>query len=143
MIRAKAGVGHLQDQLDVIRSQFHFDKHLVSDTNLADVLWSIGNVLVEIRARIRDLELTRLRLQENDLFTKSSNIDLPEIDRANNQRVILPSFGDSLYLNDNGADRALMDIDDDEISRGQVKRASSQMIQTQERKKIKEREKAS
>jgi hypothetical protein len=135
-------VGHLQDQLDGIRSQFHFDKHLVSDTNLADVLWSIGNVLVEVRARIRDYELTRLSFHDNGTLTKVSTTDITETTRMNNQRVILPSFGDRLYLNDCGSDAGMAEMDDDEISRGQVKRASSQIIQAQERKKVKDREKA-
>lgn len=142
LIRAKAGVGHLQDQLDVIRPQLHFDKHPVSDINAADVLWSIGNVLVEVRARSRDYELTYMSSHDSDGLTKISTKNSIESKRVNNQRVILPSFGDNLYLNDCDSDGAMVDFDDDDISRGQVKRASSQIIQAQERKKIKDREKA-
>jgi hypothetical protein len=142
LIRAKAGVGHLQDQLDFIRPEFHVEKQPVLDANLADVLWSVGNILVEVRARIGDHKLHRLSAENMDHHQIKGSREKPEKIRKNNQRVVLPSYGDHLYLNDMGSDRGMCELEDDDISRGQVKRASSQIIQAQERKKVKDREKA-
>ena len=114
-------------------------------------LRACGDVLREATRRIdisrahRDInaleyshELQPIPIEKIDAFDCFSEDELKE-NRPYNQRINLPSINDDIFeYNDNYSD-GLGDIDEDELSRERVKKASCQIVQAQERKKLKSR----
>uniref|UniRef100_A0A7S4K5X8 ODAD1 central coiled coil region domain-containing protein n=1 Tax=Odontella aurita TaxID=265563 RepID=A0A7S4K5X8_9STRA len=144
LINLKAGVKHLQDKVDNVSAELRTDtKVYLTDKTLADILWSAGDILVELVARIREQEITEgvdlsSKLLANDDVDGIYEENMQE-QRPYNQRVILPSMDDDAFDNDSNYDDGYGDVDEEEISRDKVKKASSQIIQAQERKKARGR----
>ena len=121
------------------KENFEFD-----DSNPAASLWSIGNVLVELIARIREQEMNDLhdlkyQNDDNDGFVSSSNIDLAENIqhvRPFNQRILLPSAKEDIYDDDRNSPEIYSDLDEEELSRDRVKKASNQILRAATRSKV-------
>ncbi len=118
------------------------DKIEFDDSNPASSLWTIGNVLIELMARIREREMNDLhdfesdRNHNNNYEDKLYSIDYTEDlshARPFNQRVLLPSAKDDIYEIDINSCEVYADLDDEEVSRDLVKKASSQILRAANR----------
>ena len=144
MISAKSGIKHLHDRIEKIGSEFTKEKIDFDESNPAASLWSIGNVLVEFIARIREREMNELHDLEyqnydDDGFASSrSYFDLVgniEHVRPFNQRVLLPSAKEEIDDSDRNIPEIYNDLDEEELSRDRVKKASSQILRAATRTK--------
>lgn len=214
LFSVKAGIKHLQDKLEPARRELNAGSRLAlpdvmssstttsssstpssssPNSALPDVIWSIGDVLVEIMARIREREITG----GLDMGSRSTTIGshhprsslgssgggdecgdgegghqsttsfasigsarsacrstadedetgTPEDDdgRPYNQRIVLPSAKDDLYETNNttGLDDGYGDLEEEELSRERVKKASTSIVLAVERQKARERRRRS
>ena len=148
---------HIQDKVELVRVELNSDPVPLTDATLSDALWSAGDILVELLARIRERELSDLHHQHNDKNTRSEDqimttddggtdylnpideADFINENRPYNQRVVLPSAKDADAFETNSYnDDVFDDLDGEELSRDIVKKASTQIIKAQERKKARE-----
>ena len=109
LMSAKSGVKHLQQKIIAIGQDTDVQKGEFLDSNLASILWSTGNVMVEIMARIRDDEMVALHdidgsnlplLGTNEMNTSLEYETKLQGLRPFNQRISLPSARDNLFEND-------------------------------------------
>lgn len=166
LFNMKAGVKHLQDKLEPVRRDLNAGKVGLSDSSLPDALWGVGDILVEILARIREREITgevdgTLHVAAataggaNDADVLSTdyingNDERDEAEDGNkeetllhenrpyNQRIVLPSAKDDLYETSESFDDGYGDLDE-EPSRERVKKTSMSIVLAQQRKKARER----
>ena len=216
LFSVKAGIKHLQDKLEPARRELNAGSRLAlpdvisssittssssssstpsssPNSALPDVIWSIGDILVEIMARIREREITggldvgsrsttiypchpRSSLgssgggiecadgegghQSTTSFASIGSAACrstctadeneagdPEDDddRPYNQRIVLPSTKDDLYETNNttGLDDGYGDLEEEELSRERVKKASTSIVLAVERQKARERRRRS
>ena len=145
---AKSGVKHLQNKIEAIGKELHVEQVPFKESNLGGALWSSGNILVEVVARVRehnmnDIELTVEEDKENR--STATPLDFNEKDvqdmRRFNQRIVLPSAKDDFYTTRSSGDSDFGDGDEEEISRDRVKKASSQILRVQEKKIAREKQK--
>ena len=144
----------MQDKVETMRKKLKGESITLTDRSIGDVLWAAGDVLVEVVARIREQEISegidvakldgRPSMGLLPPFPQEYDLDCVEEEelqesRPYNQRVILPSVDDDLFDNESNYDDGYGDVDEDELSRDRVKKASSQIIQAQERKRIRAR----
>ena len=183
----KAGIKHLQDKLEPARrelnagsrpalpdaiSSSYYSSSSSSSSNsaLPDVIWSIGDILVEIMARIREREITggidtcssaigsgsrpglvgggdedgghhQSTTSFASIGTTSAGAEeeTREEDRPFNQRIVLPSAKDDLYETNTSLDDGYGDLEEEELSRERVKKASTSIVLAVERQKVRER----
>ena len=142
MISAKSGIKHLHDRLEKISCDLTTEQINFDDLNPASSLWSIGNVLVELIARTREQEMNELHDEDfddyDDEMFASSDMDLVENlnhVRPFNQRIMLPSAKDDIYDVDRDSPEVYNDLDEEELSRDKVKKASSQIFRAATRTK--------
>ena len=215
LFSVKAGIKHLQDKLEPARRELNTGSRLAlpdvisssittsssssssstpsssPNSALPDVIWSIGDILVEIMARIREREITGgldvgsrstticSRHPRSSLGSSGGGIECvdgegghqsttsfasigsaacrstadedeagdPEDDddRPYNQRIVLPSAKDDLYETNNtaGLDDGYGDLEEEELSRERVKKASTSIVLAVERQKARERRRRS
>jgi len=150
IIAIKAGVGHLQDKLEPLREELGGRRLDLNDETVAEVLHECELCLANLQRRIRAAEDDRRRARmTTGLITDNgqasgggANTLADEINlnssRPFNQRIDL-SFDDA----DDGGDHAddMGDMDDEELTRDKVKRASSQILLAIDRKKRKPKKK--
>jgi hypothetical protein len=141
LMSAKSGVKHLQQKIIAIGQDTDVQKGEFLDSNLASILWSTGNVMVEIMARIRDDEMVALHdidgsnlplLGTNEMNTSLEYETKLQGLRPFNQRISLPSARDNLFENDSSSE-VFNDVDEEELSRDRVKKASTQLIRAQKK----------
>lgn len=146
LMKAKTGAKHLQEKVASIANDLNIDMRNFDGANPAAALWSTGNVLVELMARIREEEMKFLHdidsatgpPPETDQTNNSLDYEIAlEETRPYNKRVSLPSAKDDPFeQNDSGSEvfnEALHD--EEELSRDRVKKASCQIIRAQRRKR--------
>ena len=144
----------MQDKVETMRKKLKGESITLTDRSIGDVLWAAGDVLVEVVARIREQEISeeidvtkldgRPSMELLPPFPQEYALDCVEEEelqgsRPYNQRVIFPSVDDDFFDNESNYDDGYGDVDEDELSRDRVKKASSQIIQAQERKRIRAR----
>lgn len=165
LLNLKAGVKHLQDKLEPVRRDLNAEKVALSESSLPDVLWGVGDILVEILARIREREITgeingtstatsasvrksRRNIDKDDEDKIINNDEVEgedddildeQVNRPYNQRIVLPSAMDDLYGNNDSFDDCYGDPDEEELSRERVKKASTSIVLAQQRKMARER----
>ena len=144
LVAAKAGVKHLQDKLDCLRSDVQgpseSENHLdVTDDTLVRAMTDNETIAAQLLARLEagnDLGLNNDQShvltggdqqQEASLYTRPYNqrIELPAIDDLNDDGVLGPK--EDLFSGDL----------DEELTREKVKRASSQILLAQDKLKRK------
>ena len=140
LMSAKSGVKHLQQKIIAIGQDLDAPHGDPLDSNLSSILWSAGNIMVEIMARIRDDAMAALHDidSSNHAILDDSVVDT-SIEYENklqglrpfNQRVLLPSARDNLF--DDSASEAFNEVDEEELSRDRVKKASTQIIRAQKK----------
>lgn len=145
LISAKSGIKHLHDKLEKIGSEYTTEEIEFDESNPAASLWSIGNVLVELVARTREREMNELHdldFQNDDYVDNESSLDIVESlqhVRPFNQRVLLPSAKEEIYDNDRNSPEIFNDLDEEELSRDKVKKASNQILRDATRSKVKKK----
>jgi hypothetical protein len=149
----KAGMEHIREK---IPDEFEKDHTILTEQLLPHVIRSTGNLLVDIHTKARENELNMdLDIQdsrETELNKSVSRIGTLHVRRpvtagvteqrsSFNQRRILPSPKDiSVYDQESDDETRFGEIDaEEEISREGVKRASSNIIAVEERRKLRSR----
>lgn len=143
----KAGVGHLQDKLEAVRDEMGGKKLDVGDETVAEVLRECELCLINIIRRIRANDDDRKRAELTGAAPKMSESMSPGghpqyaneeenvvAIRPFNQRINL-SLDDEeggFYMDDNGPD-----LDDEELTRDKVKRASTNILNSVDKRKRK------
>lgn len=148
IIAIKAGVGHLQEKLESMREELGGRRLELSDETVVDVLRESELCLNNLQRRIRAAEDDRKRMRLNGVsgLDQGSTTSLASSNVADelnvsavrpfNQRIDL-QFDDADPALDLGDDIGAIDLDDDELTRDKVKRASSQILLAIDRKKRK------
>jgi len=142
LINAKSGIKHIHDRLEKISTEFTTERIEFDEKNPTASLWSIGNVLVELIARTREHEMNELHNLEfdenDDIMLRTSSLDftrsMQQI-KPFNQRVLLPSAKDDVYAHDPSSPEVYNDLDEEELSRDKVKKASNQILRAATRTK--------
>ena len=62
-ISAKAGVKHLQNKIEAIGKELNVEQVPFKESNLGGALWSSGNILVEVVARVRERKMHDFKLE--------------------------------------------------------------------------------
>lgn len=149
----KAGMDHIREK---IPDEFEKDPTILTEHMLPHVIRSTGNLLVDIHTKARENELNMdLDIQdsrETELKKSASRIGtlharrpltagVTEQRSLFNQRIVLPSPKDiSVYDQDSDDETRFGENDaEEEISREGVKRASSNTIAIEERRKLRSR----
>jgi len=155
VVSIKAGVEHLRDKFTSLPDEFEVEHGVVIEGTLPDVIRSSGDILVDVHTKTKDSELEMHLMIQDSKFTelkraasRGDNLQsrrpmshgAPE-GRPFNQRIPLPSAKEiSAFDHDSDAETGLGDIDaEEEISRDGVKKASSNIIATEERRKLRSR----
>ena len=143
IITVKSGIKNLQDRLESIGQELDLENITFDESDPLSSLWSVGTILVELMARIRERDMGELieDTSGGDEIDYLKGEENPKKDqRLFNQRVSLPSARDgNLFDQFNEDDVSFGDIEDEELSRDRVKKASSQIIKAQKRKKAREK----
>ena len=137
---AKAGVKHLQQRIIDIGKDIDIRNEEHVDSNLSSILWQAGNVMVEIMARISDHEMVALHdidasetpISYPNAYTSAEYENKLQVLRPFNQRILLPSARDNLFDNHSSSE-TFNDVDEEELSRDRVKKASTQLIRAQKK----------
>lgn len=158
IISMKAGVGHMQDKLESFREEINGKFFTISDETVTDVLRECENCFNQLNKRIKAAEDESKRSMITDakvLGMGSSGEDRPgtaaslanDIEetagkmntlRPYNQRIELNGDRDESFLQLLGTyddDNSIDALDDEELTRDKVKRASSQILQAMDKKK--------
>ncbi|KAL7538971.1 hypothetical protein ACHAXR_008922 [Thalassiosira sp. AJA248-18] len=152
MVSIKAGVEHLRDKFTSLpTNEFELEGDVREDT-LPDVIRSSGDLLVDVHTKTKDSELQmHLTIQDSKLTELKRSASRVQNRRPMshgategipfNQRISLPSAKEiSAFDHDSDAETGFGDIDaEEEISRDGVKKASSNIIATEERRKLRSR----
>lgn len=148
LIAVKAGVKHLQDKLEGVREEVGGKQLQLTDETTVRVMSENEKMMIELLARIRiaadDDSLARDGIMEFESKDSSAK-DGDEMEllrtRPYNQRIDLPlldeDWDDEGALKDN--DDLLNGELDDELTRDKVKKASSQILLAQDKRKIKKK----
>lgn len=143
----KAGVGHLQDKLEAVRDEVGGKRYELGDETVAEVLRECEVCLNNVIRRIRAGDDDRKRAELTGAFSKSSPGAMGDsmgspgafgkgeegniIARPFNQRIQLSIAEEEDYAHD---DAGVPDMDDEELTRDKVKRASTQILQAVDRR---------
>lgn len=150
LINVSAGIRHLQNKTEGINNELGKTKVAFTERSVVNVLNSSGDALVEVLSKINRSQYKKETfLQKNscsnfimfDALEMLNEEDMQE-NRPFNQRVLLPSVKADLMDGSGHFEDGFDDIDEEEISRDKVKKNSSQILQTQERRKRREKRQA-
>lgn len=156
LIAMKAGVGHLQEKVESVREEVGGRKVDLADETVAEVLRECEVCLVQVMKRHKAAldEQRRMRMFSEGVDSSAevnpaeeSEVDL-NASRPFNQRIELSLLedenegGSSTYGEENSL-MLMQDMDDDELTRDKVKRASHQILLAVDRKKRKPKKSSS
>lgn len=146
IIAMKAGIGHLQDKLESVREELNAKHVELSDDTVVDVLRESEVCLTNVYRRIKAAEDSKKRDRMTNAGYKEGSIegdsvsqrslDAEELtsNRPYNQRIDLNNNDDDDDFNFHDDDNGL---EDDELTRDKVKRASTQILLSVDRKRRK------
>jgi hypothetical protein len=151
LIAMKAGVGHLQEKVETVREEVGGRKFELTDETVVEMLREcelcLANVIKRIKAAVD--EQKRRKTFSQDMGSKSSKRndsdeeeeEATELDlntnRPFNQRIELSLFDEDGDNSLASQDVAPTELEDDELTRDKVKRASHQILLAVDRKKRK------
>lgn len=155
IISMKAGVGHMQDKLESFREEINGRHFTISDETVTDVLRECENCFSQLNKRIKaaEDEAKRAHITDAKIMSSGGADSRPGTSLANdieetagkmntlrpfNQRIELNGDRDESLLQMLGAyddDNSIDALDDEELTRDKVKRASSQILQAMDKKK--------
>merc|ERR1711988_809757 len=153
LISMKAGVKHLKDKIAPVREELGMKSIELTDTTVVSVLVETEKSFEKILARMKAAKAEEMALatgaleDEETLLKIGASVQLEEVDdavlqsRPHNQRIELPSIeGDWEADPQLRQDDTMPDVDEEELTRDKVKKASQQYM-TQEQKKKKKTKK--
>jgi hypothetical protein len=160
LISVKAGIKHLQDKIENAREDAGGLRTELQDESVVTVLRESEDTLLTLfnRVKANQAEEGAIFGQPEQEQTERSNryrrtesihgseaideLDEEELreNRPYNQRIDLPLPGDGEYEHEH--EENLGDLDEEELTRDKVKKASSQILVAQDRKQKKLRKKA-
>lgn len=156
IISMKAGVGHMQDKLESFREEISGKYFTISDETVTDVLRECENCFSQLNKRIKaaEDEAKRAHITDAKIMVSAGNDSRPDTAslandieetagkmntlRPYNQRIELNGERDESLLQMLGTyddDNSIDALDDEELTRDKVKRASSQILQAMDKKK--------
>lgn len=147
IISMKAGVGHLQDKLESVREELGGKKHDLGDDTVVEVLREAELCITNIIRRIKAGEDTKKREKMTSASYEVNGNDLTALEQLSLEESLSMSrpFNQRIDLSFDGMDKELdlgfehdevgHGMEDDELTRDKVKRASSQILQAVDRKK--------
>lgn len=150
LISMKAGVGHMQDKLEPVREELGGRQLDLSDETVVDVLKECELIISNLQRRIKAVEDERKRLRmtgglSTDSVTSLSSSIADELNlsssRPFNQRIDLSLDDDYEFGAVDVGDSDAPDLDDEELTRDKVKRASNSILLAVDRKKRKPKKK--
>ena len=156
LISIKAGIKHLQDKLDPVREDLDGGRRLeLTDETVVTVLVETEKSMLRLLNRMKASEAEEMAysgIQEEDdakLIALSKTMTIDDVDdavlfsRPNNQRVELPNMEDEWEADGPiKSDDVIPDVDEEELTRDKVKKASNQLMNQQEKKKKKPKRRA-
>jgi hypothetical protein len=156
LISIKAGIKHLQDKLDPVREDLDGGRRLeLTDETVVTVLVETEKSMLRLLNRMKASEAEEMAysgIQEEDdakLIALSKTMTIDNVDdavllsRPNNQRVELPNMEDEWEADGPiKSDDVIPDVDEEELTRDKVKKASNQLMNQQEKKKKKPKRRA-
>jgi len=162
LISVKAGIKHLQDKVSVVRDETGGRHVELTDETVVSVLVETEKTIITLIARMKaaraeDLifraqhgngeaegEEGKVTADEDEMLIKiGGTVQLEEIDdtvlqaRPHNQRIELPSMDEDGNEPHIRSDDVLAEVDEEELTRDKVKKASTQLMSQQEKKKKK------
>ena len=153
LISVKAGVKHIQDKLEGLREEVNGQRIELTDETVVNVLYENEKVLLELLARIKaskDEDAIVAGVAKKAGFdddeaaadapaaaAAGSLVDDEEIMQARpfNQRIDLPLSDEEWEGDGPMKDDGLPDVDEEELTRDKVKKASTQIMLAQDKKK--------
>lgn len=142
LISVKAGIEHLQDKLESIREEVDGQQIQMTDETMIDVLVECEKMIVTVLQRAKAMEYEqKLMFKGEAMEIRPDSVGITNEQRVFNQRIELPNSddwdGDAAFNNDEG----IADVDEEELTREKVKRASNQIMAQIEGKKKKKKKK--
>merc|ERR1719473_83306 len=151
LISVKAGVNHIQDKLEGLREEVNGQRIELTDETVVNVLYENEKVLLELLARIKASKdedaivagvAKSAGLDDDEAAADApaaagSLVDDDEIMQARpfNQRIDLPLSDEEWEGDGPLKDDGLPDVDEEELTRDKVKKASTQIMLAQDKKK--------
>ena len=151
LISVKAGVKHIQDKLEGLREEVNGQRIELTDETVVNVLYENEKVLLELLARIKASKdedaivagvAKKAGLDDDEAAADApaaagSLVDDDEIMQARpfNQRIDLPLSEEEEFGDGPMKDDGLPDVDEEELTRDKVKKASTQIMLAQDKKK--------
>jgi len=152
LIGVKAGVKHLQDKIENIRDDVGGNKTNIQDGTIVDVLKECEESLAMLFSRCKSQQMEEAAIlgdgsskanQAPKLLSKQKTIggldNLAHIgegevneNRPYNQRITLPTAGEDNF--EKFEEDHLGDLDEEELTRDKVKKASTQILTAQDRR---------
>ena len=155
LISIKAGIKHLQDKLDPVREELEGRRLELTDETVVTVLVETEKQMLRLLSRMKATQAAELAysgIQEEDddqLIQLSQSLTMTDVDdavllsRPNNQRVELPNMEEEWEADGPiKSDDVIPDVDEEELTRDKVKKASNQLMNQQEKKKKKPKRRA-
>jgi len=144
LISAKAGVEHLQDKLASVRDELNLDAPIdLTDDMVVEVLRQSETALEKMLQRVKAAEeeevlMSKVSSSRNtdgaaDDFAQVTDLEVMHA-RPFNQRIELPTLEED--FEDDGAmhDEGIPEMEDDELTRDKIKKASMHIMAAQEKK---------
>ena len=141
LIAARAGVRHLQDKLESVREEAGGKACQLTDETIVRVMSENEKMMIELLARIR-IAVDDVLVVDTSRQEVSDEMDGTELLRVRpyNQRIDLPLVDEDWDDRDVLKDSDLLKGElDDELTRDKVKKASSQILMAQDKKKAKQK----
>ena len=156
IVSIKAGVEHLRDKFVILpEDEFEITRGPIEEDTLPDVIRSSGDVLVDVHTKTKDSELQMHLSIQDSKFTELKRSASRGGNLQNrrpmshgytesipfNQRITLPSAKEATAFDvERDCDTGFGEVDaEEEISRDGVKKASSNIIATEERRQLRSR----
>ena len=149
LVSVKAGIKHLQDKLEAARDSVGGQRTELTDDAVVTVLREGEETLISLFNRVRSNQAEEEAVTGGSLPSKSSKqpsssssgsiMDVPDVDedalrenRPYNQRISLPMPGDENAEHEH--EENLGDMDEEELTRDKVKKASSALLTAQDKR---------
>eukprot|EP00968_Pinguiococcus_pyrenoidosus_P005544 scaffold361_cov248-Pinguiococcus_pyrenoidosus.AAC.4 len=143
VISAKAGVAHLQEKLAAIREELGVeDGTTLTDESIVEVLNECEGVATKLLQRVKAAEEAEVLMRrmsasatteaEED-FRQVSDMEMLQA-RPFNQRIELPTLLEDFEQTSRDHEEGIPEMEDDELTRDKIKKASKHIIAAQEKK---------
>ena len=154
MVSIKAGVEHLRDQFASLpEDEFDVGRGPIAEDMLPGVIRDSGDILVDVHTKTKDCELQNVDSKFTELKREASRGGGLQSrrpmshgateNRPFNRRITLPSAKESTAFDDSEDEAGWGDLDaEEEISRSGIKKQSSHLIATEERRRMRSRDDA-